>query len=101
MKLLLNPGLDRHRNVPKEYDLTITNMRATNIFAFSEKDLPGYKPPAFGRPRPDAGGGGTGGGYRVQKGQKGWPRYRKSIPSALASLSPPLLLLCSGTWGSS
>ena len=38
------PGLEM---VPKDYEMSVTNMDPQNTFVFTEKDLPGYKPGAF------------------------------------------------------
>ena len=85
MKLLLDPKIPKHRSVPKEYDLALTNMQATNTFVFTEKDLPGYKPQAFGRAKADM----VSANYtkssasispqRIQKHRKA--HFRRSVPS--------------------
>ena len=88
MKLLLDPNISKHKSVPKEYDLAVTNMQATNTFVFAEKDLPGYRPQAFGRAKADLlNAGGTKSSNnnlpkRVQKFRGA--RYKRSIPSMMA-----------------
>lgn len=42
MTLLLSP-IKHNKAVPKEYNMHITNSKSSNIYLFSEKDLPGYK----------------------------------------------------------
>lgn len=80
--------MPKHKSVPKEYDLAVTNMQATNTFVFAEKDLPGYRPQAFGRAKADllnASGtrsSSTGLPNRVQKFRGA--RYKRSIPSTTA-----------------
>lgn len=41
--MLLNSDLAAHQPIPKEYMLDITEERVKNTFAFTEKDLPGFK----------------------------------------------------------
>ena len=43
MSLMISPDIAKRKNVPKEYNLHITNPDSINTFIFSEKDLPGYK----------------------------------------------------------
>jgi transcription initiation factor TFIIF subunit beta len=38
----LKPELEVHKNVPKEYDMDVTNQSVTNTFVFTEQDLPSY-----------------------------------------------------------
>ena len=52
MSLMLNPDLDKNENVPKEYNMNITNPDATNTFIFSEKDLPGFASKLKGQQQP-------------------------------------------------
>ncbi|OCL01832.1 hypothetical protein AOQ84DRAFT_443790 [Glonium stellatum] len=85
MKLILNQEWQSVQNLPREYSIKATNLKPDNTFVFTEKDLPGYKPNAYGRSRADHGAVTTGqdprsGSYRVQK-QKG--RVKKAIPSTL------------------
>ena len=88
MKLLLDPNIPKHKSVPKEYDLAVTNMQATNTFVFAEKDLPGYRPQAFGRAKADLLNysgtkiSNTNLPNRVQKFRGA--RFRRSIPSMVA-----------------
>ncbi len=42
MSLMLSSDLRKNENVPKEYNMNITNPDAANTFVFSEKDLPGF-----------------------------------------------------------
>lgn len=42
MSLMLSPDLTKNEDVPKEYNMNITNPDTTNTFVFSEKDLPGF-----------------------------------------------------------
>ena len=67
----LQPGF---KDVYKEYHISTTSGSVSNTYAFSEKDLPGYKP---GRRTGNAPGGRPGDGGRIQKGK----RPRRSIPS--------------------
>jgi transcription initiation factor TFIIF subunit beta len=41
--MLLNSNIAEHQNVPKEYNLELTNQNVKNTFIFSEQDLPGFK----------------------------------------------------------
>ncbi|PQE04081.1 hypothetical protein CJF31_00003197 [Rutstroemia sp. NJR-2017a BVV2] len=41
--MLLNSNIAEHQNVPKEYNLEVTNQNVKNTFIFSEQDLPGFK----------------------------------------------------------
>ena len=89
MKLFLDP-ISAHAAVPKEYDLSITNMKATNTFIFTEKDRPGFRTHLFGHEKADIVGAGSTGfsrpmtSNRVQK-YKG-KRIRRSVPSKLYDL---------------
>lgn len=42
MQLKLRSDLVQHQNLPKEYNLDITDMDVRNTYIFSERDLPGY-----------------------------------------------------------
>lgn len=42
MSLLLSPGLSTNHDLPKEYNMQVTNWSPKNTFIFTEKDLPGY-----------------------------------------------------------
>ena len=85
MKLLLDPDIPKHKSVPKEYDLALTNMQAANTFVFTEKDLPGYRPQAYGRAKADIVSANSTRApalntpHKVQKHRK--PHFRRSIPS--------------------
>lgn len=41
--MLLRKDISQHQNVPKEYNLDITEENVKNTFVFTEQDLPGYK----------------------------------------------------------
>jgi transcription initiation factor TFIIF subunit beta len=43
LRMLLDSGLAQHQLMPKEFDLKITEMTASNTFLFSEEDLPHFK----------------------------------------------------------
>ncbi|CZT00396.1 related to transcription initiation factor TFIIF subunit [Rhynchosporium agropyri] len=43
LQMLLTPALAEHQNIPKEYDLDITDETVKNTYVFTEKDLPGFK----------------------------------------------------------
>ena len=90
MKLTLNQDRQNVRHLPREYNIQATNLQPDNTFVFTEKDLPGYKPNAYGRSRADHGAmtavqDPRSGSYRVQK-QKG--RIRKAIPSMSMAFYP-------------
>lgn len=53
---------------PKEYKFNVTNNKPLNEFVFSEKDLEGYNPNAYKRPR------GNQGGVKDGRVDKGWSR---------------------------
>ena len=40
--MLLKSDLSQHQDVPKEYNLDITDPQVNNTFVFTEQDLPGY-----------------------------------------------------------
>ncbi|KAK4127079.1 transcription initiation factor IIF, beta subunit [Parathielavia appendiculata] len=42
LQMRLKPELEVHQNVPKEYDMDVTNHNVTNTFVFTEQDLPSY-----------------------------------------------------------
>lgn len=42
MSLLLSSEAVQNKNVPKEYNMHVTNRDSSNTFIFTEKDLPGY-----------------------------------------------------------
>jgi transcription initiation factor TFIIF subunit beta len=78
MKIILDPQ-GPVKNVPREYNVTaVVNADELNpdTYIFTEKDLPGYKPNAFGRMRTD-----IGGGYNANRVHKPRPKFRKAIPS--------------------
>ena len=71
------PNLDaKKREVPKEYNLRITDPSTINTFVFTEKDLPGYKkyshdraPPRYKDRR------------RIEKPKRADAYFRRAIPS--------------------
>lgn len=38
----LKPEMDAHKQVPKEYDMDVTNHDVNNTFVFTEQDLPSF-----------------------------------------------------------
>ncbi|KAL8712443.1 MAG: hypothetical protein Q9220_003291 [cf. Caloplaca sp. 1 TL-2023] len=58
MSLILSPDIHSHHDVPKEYNMHITNQKSMNTYIFTEKNLQGYtgkdEPATHGK----AGGGG-------------------------------------------
>lgn len=42
MSLLLTPELSINHELPKEYNMQVTNWSPGNTFIFTEKDLPGF-----------------------------------------------------------
>ncbi|KAL9600881.1 MAG: hypothetical protein Q9219_002923 [cf. Caloplaca sp. 3 TL-2023] len=42
MSLLLTPTVNDHNNIPKEYNMHLTNRSSLNTYVFTEKDLNGY-----------------------------------------------------------
>jgi transcription initiation factor TFIIF subunit beta len=38
----LKPEMDIHKDVPKEYDMDVSNHDVNNTFDFTEQDLPSY-----------------------------------------------------------
>jgi transcription initiation factor TFIIF subunit beta len=38
----LKPEMEAHKEVPKEYDMDVTNHDVNNTFVFTEQDLPSY-----------------------------------------------------------
>ena len=96
MSLLLSSDALINENVPKEYNMQVTNREPTNTFVFSEKDLLGYnKPKASMRqpqdstslpfsqvaPRPKFQDRSRSGVLRSDRSKKWQPYYRKAIPS--------------------
>ena len=85
MSMLLTPEAARTQNVPKEYNMHITNPDSTNTFIFSEKDLPGFRMFAQNQhySRTDA----FMGKNRVGKKKKGTGEHiRKTVPSGFFGL---------------
>lgn len=89
MRLILNQERQNVQHLPREYSIQATNSQPENTFVFTEKDLPGYKPNAYGRSRADHGAvtaqDPRSGSYRVQK-QRG--RVRKAIPKHTTLIGP-------------
>lgn len=82
--MLLTPEATKGKNVPKEYNMHITNQDSTNTFLFSEKDLPGFKSFAQNQhySRTDA----FMGKNRVGKKKKGaGDSFRRTVPSESAN----------------
>ncbi|KAL8722618.1 MAG: hypothetical protein Q9225_000924 [Loekoesia sp. 1 TL-2023] len=97
MSLLLTPTVDDHRNIPKEYNMHMTNRSSLNTYVFTEKDLNGYA----ARHKAGAQNNPTGGPfpsqapksrYQHRPGQisqqreatKRWQPYGKTIPKQTA-----------------
>lgn len=38
----LRPEIEAHKELPKEYDMDVTNHEVNNTFVFSEQDLPSF-----------------------------------------------------------
>lgn len=94
MTLLLSPSVSRNKDVPREYNMNLTNPKSSNVYIFSEKDLPGYRsrgvqrgPPAvanselkggkLSRPEKDD----KGALSKPDRGKRWQPYIRKAIPS--------------------
>ncbi len=80
MSLILSPDLAQNREVPKEYNMEVTNPGVINTFVFTEKDLPGYRKYTYDRAPPrfkDR--------KRIEKtrkpGQQETNKLRRAIPS--------------------
>lgn len=43
LTMLLRPDLAQHQEIPKEYELDVTEATVNNTFVFTEQDLPGFK----------------------------------------------------------
>ena len=76
MSLMLSHDLAPNREIPKEYNMQITDSDTVNTFIFSEKDLPGYRkyshdraPPRFRDRR------------RIEKPRNPQGNFRRAIPS--------------------
>ena len=73
---MLSPGVEENRDIPKEYNMHITDPTAVNTFVFTEKDLPGYKKYSHDRAPPRSSRG------RIDKYRKtDQTNFRKAIPS--------------------
>ncbi|KAL8952949.1 MAG: hypothetical protein Q9222_001168 [Ikaeria aurantiellina] len=42
MSLILSPNVPNHHDVPKEYNMHVTNEKSLNTYVFTEKNLQGY-----------------------------------------------------------
>jgi transcription initiation factor TFIIF subunit beta len=88
--MLLSSNLAVHQNVPKEYELNITDESVSNTYVFTEQDLPGFKsrakvdfdsasanmPMRLNRPRFQTTG-------DKDKNKRTGPYFKKAIPSTL------------------
>jgi transcription initiation factor TFIIF subunit beta len=97
MSLMLSPDITINENVPKEYNMQITNQKSQNTYVFTEKDLPGFHYKSKGQNRQSADSGSQpfsqgiprvhlpdrfkNGASRIDKGRRGQPYYRKAVPS--------------------
>lgn len=102
MTLLLSPSVKYNKDVPREYNMNITNPTSTNMYIFSEKDLPGYKDKVKGRQKRVNGTGGAelkvppneAGGKSNSRANKRWqPYFRKAIPSMGPNLGISISIL--------
>jgi len=100
MRLILDKDLPGFENIPKEHDLVSSNDKpSTNMFVFSEKDIPGYKPgmsnnknasESGAQGQSSAAGAGSsskssgGKSSKWNKFAKFEPRFRQSIPKRTA-----------------
>ncbi len=93
MSMMLTPEASKGKNIPKEYNMHITNPDSTNTFVFSEKDLPGFKTFTQNQhySRTDA----FMGKNRVNKKKKDGGDYvRKTIPSIPINRALFLIAFC-------
>ena len=76
MSLLLSPEVANIHQLPREYNMAVTDQDAINTFIFSEKDLPGYRKYSHDRapPRPKD-------RKRVEKPWSLGMNFRKAVPS--------------------
>jgi len=86
-RLEVKKGLDGFNLIPKDYDLAY-QPKPINTFSFTEKNLPGFKPNAFGhgrldRPKPADRNGSP---YRIDKTR---PRGPKTIPKHTSYVGKP------------
>ena len=77
MSMMLLPDIGKRKNVPKEYNLQITDQHTINTFIFSEKDLSGFKSRQKDWALNDTPVGRMG---RVRKNRGRFPEYRRTIP---------------------
>ncbi|KAL8756695.1 MAG: hypothetical protein Q9184_004419 [Pyrenodesmia sp. 2 TL-2023] len=93
MSLHLNPNVEGQANVPKEYNMHVTNRSSLNTYVFTEKNLKGYsaKDKAAAQPKPSGGGFASQPPkpmYQSRPGQSSqawettrrWNPYKKAIP---------------------
>lgn len=86
MRLLLNHQSIAQKQLPQAYELQMTPASRDvlqNTYVFTEKDLPGYKPAAYGQGRKGGFLGIQDPNARVGKRSK----YKKAIPSMLPQCS--------------
>ena len=89
----LKPEIPAHAEVPKEYDMEVTNHDVNNTFVFTEQDLPSYA--AKNKERANALAQGIPAHLLrkqqrqteqpVDRGRKGAPYTRRPIPSQFPS----------------
>ncbi|KAI9740363.1 MAG: hypothetical protein M1834_004942 [Cirrosporium novae-zelandiae] len=88
VSLRLFDNLPQNADIPKEYNMHVSNLSANNTFVFSEKDLPGYASKmGTGSPapdmatkdikRPDT-------KFKIDKKKRYQDSYRKAIPKQTA-----------------
>ena len=102
--MLLLPSVKYNKGVPREYNIHTVNDTSTNLYLFTEKDLPSYKAKARqnrvngmndgdlkpllvirkSRTERDE----VGPLPKIERNRRWQPYYRKAVPS-----SPPSLLL--------
>lgn len=96
LQLLLKSDIAQHQQIPKEYNMDISDPNVQNTFVFTEQDLPGYasknkaKADALARgipthllreknPKPNS-------PQPFERGKRGAPQYRRGIPSEFSCL---------------
>ena len=80
LHLFLNEQWHQKAQLPRAYELPVAAPALTNTYAFTEKDIPGHKPPALGQQMPDLGGKKSAhdSKFKIQKMQL---KQRRTIPS--------------------
>ncbi|MCJ1251569.1 hypothetical protein MMC30_008804 [Trapelia coarctata] len=100
MSLLLTPDMSINHDLPKEYNMQVTNWSPGNTFIFTEKDLPGYNSKAksssrhvqdsaslpFSQvaPRPGFPDRGKSTFPKYDKNKKWQPYYKRAVPKKTA-----------------